>query len=111
MRRRRSGTIVNVVSDAGKAASPKAGPGYVVSKFGLAGLTQSINAEERHRGIRACAIFPGDINTPLLDKRPKPPDAAARGRMLQAADVAAAIVLAVELPPNAIIEEILIRPA
>ena len=46
MRARKSGTIVNVVSDAGKQASPKAGPGYVMSKFGLAGLTQSINAEE-----------------------------------------------------------------
>ena len=58
MRGQGSGTIVNVVSDAGKQASPKAGPGYVVSKFGLAGLTQAINAEERGRGVRACAIFP-----------------------------------------------------
>ena len=64
MRRHGSGTIVNVVSDAGKQASPKAGAGYVVSKFGMAGLTQAINAEERGRGIRACAIFPGDIDTP-----------------------------------------------
>src|SRR5687768_10760419 len=43
MRRQRSGTIVNVVSDAGPHASPKAGPGYVASKFGVTGLTQSIN--------------------------------------------------------------------
>src|SRR5688572_2532077 len=68
MRQRKSGTIVNIVSDAGKQASPKAGPGYVVSKFGLAGLTQAINAEERSNGVRACAIFPGDIDTPLLDR-------------------------------------------
>src|SRR6185369_10367497 len=81
MRQRHSGTIVNIVSDAGKQASPKAGPGYVASKFGLTGLTQSINAEERGNGIRACAIFPGDIDTPLLDKRPTPPPAEARARM------------------------------
>src|SRR5437773_7408611 len=84
MRARKSGTIINIVSDAGKQASPKAGPAYVMSKFGLAGLTQSINAEDRANGVRACAIFPGDIDTPLLNKRPHPPDAAARARMMRA---------------------------
>ena len=39
-------------------ANAKAGAAYVASKFGVTGLTQSINAEERHNGIRACAIFP-----------------------------------------------------
>jgi NADP-dependent 3-hydroxy acid dehydrogenase YdfG len=110
MRQRRSGTIVNVVSDAGKQASPKAGPAYVMSKFGLAGLTQSINAEERHQGIRACAVFPGDIDTPLLDKRPQPPDAESRRRMLQAADVAACVWHCINQPPHVIIEELVIRP-
>lgn len=110
MRTRRSGTIVNVISDAGKQASPKAGPGYVMSKFGLAGLNQSINAEERARGIRAIAIFPGDINTPLLNKRPAPPDESARASMLKAEDVAACIVFAIQLPQHAVIEELIIRP-
>ncbi len=110
MRRRGSGTIVNVVSDAGKAASPKAGPAYVMSKFGLAGLTQSINAEERGHGVRACAIFPGDIDTPLLDKRPQPPPPEARSRMLRPEDVAECVMLCVNLPAHAIAEEIIIRP-
>jgi NAD(P)-dependent dehydrogenase (short-subunit alcohol dehydrogenase family) len=110
MRARGRGTIVNIVSDAGKQASPKAGPAYVMSKFGLAGLTQSINAEERGRGIRACAIFPGDIDTPLLEKRPSPPTAEARAKMLQAEDVAACVLLAINLPERAIVEELIIRP-
>lgn len=110
MRARRSGTIVNIVSDAGKQASPKAGPAYVMSKFGLAGLTQSINAEERAHGIRACAIFPGDIDTPLLDKRPAPPDAEARARMLRPEDVAECVLLCLRLPPHAIVEELILRP-
>jgi NAD(P)-dependent dehydrogenase (short-subunit alcohol dehydrogenase family) len=110
MRARGSGTIINVVSDAGKQASPKAGPAYVMSKFGLAGLTQSINSEERDRGIRACAIFPGDIDTPLLDRRPAPPDAAARGRMLRADDVAECVMLCVRMAPHVIIEELVVRP-
>jgi NAD(P)-dependent dehydrogenase (short-subunit alcohol dehydrogenase family) len=111
MRARKSGTIINIVSEAGKQASPKAGPAYVMSKFGLAGLTQSINAEERGNGIRACAIFPGDIDTPLLDKRPAPPNAAARARMLQPEDVAACALLAIGLPSRALVEEILVRPS
>jgi NADP-dependent 3-hydroxy acid dehydrogenase YdfG len=110
MRARGSGTIINIVSDAGKQASPKAGPGYVMSKFGLAGLTQSINAEERANGIRACAIFPGDIDTPLLDKRPVVPDAAARARMMRADDVAACALFCISLPAHVIVEEMLVRP-
>lgn len=110
MRARGSGTIVNVVSDAGKQASPKAGPAYVMSKFGLAGLTQAINAEERARGVRASALFPGDIDTPLLGKRPVVPDAEARARMMQPEDIAACVLFCVNLPPRVIIEEILVRP-
>ncbi len=110
MRARGSGTIVNIVSDAGKAASPKAGPGYVMSKFGMAGLTQAINAEERGHGVRACAIFPGDIDTPLLMRRPVPPDAEARARMMQPEDVAECALLAINLPSRVIVEELLVRP-
>jgi NADP-dependent 3-hydroxy acid dehydrogenase YdfG len=110
MRKQQSGMIVNIVSDAGRQASPKAGPAYVVSKFGMVGLTQSINAEERNNGIRACAILPGDIDTPLLDKRPTPPSPEARTRMLQPEDVADCVLLAVNLPNRAVIEELLIRP-
>lgn len=110
MRRQGSGTIVNINSEAGLRASAKAGAAYVVSKFGLAGLTQTINAEERARGIRATSIFPGDINTPLLDKRPQPPPLEARTQMLQAEDLAACVWLAISLPPRAIVEELVVRP-
>jgi NADP-dependent 3-hydroxy acid dehydrogenase YdfG len=110
MRSNKHGTIINIVSEAGKQASPKAGPGYVMSKFGLAGLTQSINAEERANGVRACSIFAGDIDTPLLDKRPQVPDAAAREQMLRAEDVADCAVFCINAPSHVIIEEMLVRP-
>lgn len=109
--RQRGATVVVINSEAGRQASAKAGTAYVVSKFGLTGLVQSLNAEERAHGIRACSIFPGDVNTPLLDRRPVPPPVEARGKMLQPEDVAAAIWLAISLPPRAVIEELLIRPA
>ena len=110
MRRQKSGTIVNIVSEAGRQASPKAGPGYVISKFGMTGLTQAINAEERANGIRACSLFPGDIATPILDKRPAPPSAEARAKMMMPEDIADCVMLVVNLPERAVIEEILIRP-
>lgn len=110
MRQRGSGTIINIVSDAGRQASAKSGVAYAISKFGMAGLTQAINAEERANGIRACSIFPGDIDTPLLDKRPQPPPAEARKRMLQSEDLAQCVWLCISLPPRALVEEILIRP-
>ena len=110
MRARASGTIVNVISDAGKAASPKAGPAYVMSKFGLAGLTQSINAEERGRGVRAVGFFPGDIDTPLLKKRPVVPDADALAKMMRPEEVADCIVFCINLPQHVIVEEMIVRP-
>ena len=110
MRHRGAGTIVNVNSEAGRAASVKSGSAYAMSKFGLAGLTQSINAEERIHGIRACSIFPGDVNTPLMDQRPQPPPREAREHILQPADIAECVWLALTLPARAIIEELVIRP-
>lgn len=110
MRQQGGGTIVNINSIAGQNASVLSGASYVMSKFALAGLTQSINAEEAQHDIRACSIFPGDINTGILEKRPTPPPAEARAKMLQPEDVAACVMTVVNLPPRAVVEEIRIVP-
>jgi NAD(P)-dependent dehydrogenase (short-subunit alcohol dehydrogenase family) len=106
MRERRTGTIININSDVGKIARDLAGAAYVASKFALTGLTQQINAEERGHGVRACSIFPRDINTPLLDKRPQPPSPEMRAAMLQPEDIAECVWLAATLPPRAVLDEI-----
>jgi NAD(P)-dependent dehydrogenase (short-subunit alcohol dehydrogenase family) len=106
MRERRTGTIVNVNSDVGRTARDLAGAAYVCSKFGLTGLTQQVNAEERSHGIRACSIFPRDVNTPLLDKRPQPPSPEARAQMLQPEDIADCVWLASTLPSRVVLDEI-----
>lgn len=111
MREQEGGTIINVISDSGLRGNNFAGVAYISSKFGLRGLTEAINAEERHNGIRATAIYPGEVNTPILDKRPVPPNAEARELMLQPDDVAQCIALAATLPPRAIVEDLVIRPA
>lgn len=106
MRARGTGTIVNINSDVGKMARDLAGAAYVSSKFGLMGLTQQINAEERSHGVRACSICPRDVNTPLLDQRPQPPAPEVRARMLQPEDLAACVWLVATLPAHAIVDEI-----
>jgi NAD(P)-dependent dehydrogenase (short-subunit alcohol dehydrogenase family) len=110
MRGRDRATAVTIVSDAGLLASEKAGAAYVASKFGLAGLTETINAELRRHGIRATAIFPGDIDTPLLDRRAAPPSAADRAGMLQPADIADCVLFALDLPHRAVLEKLVVRP-
>lgn len=110
LRKSSNGTIVNINSEAGLRANAKAGPAYVAGKFALAGLTESINAEEGPAGVRACSIFPGDIDTPLLDLRPVPPSASQRKRMLQPEDVAGCIAFVLQLPARAVVEQLVIRP-
>jgi NADP-dependent 3-hydroxy acid dehydrogenase YdfG len=110
MRAQRSGTIINLVSGAGKRAGALAGVAYSASKHGQASLTQSINDEEKAFNIRACSIFPGEVDTPIMDQRPVVPSAAARETMLQPEDIAEAVLLVAALPQRALIEEIVIRP-
>jgi NADP-dependent 3-hydroxy acid dehydrogenase YdfG len=76
MRARGSGTIVNIVSDAGKQASPKAGPAYVMSKFGLAGLTQAarermMKAEDIADCALFCALLPSRVVVEEMLVRPR----------------------------------------
>jgi NAD(P)-dependent dehydrogenase (short-subunit alcohol dehydrogenase family) len=111
MRAQGSGTIIHVVSDSGVRGNNFAGVAYIASKFGLRGLTEAINAEQRQHGIRATAIVPGEVSTPILEKRPVPPSEEERARMLQPEDVAECIALAALLPGRAIMEELVIRPA
>ena len=110
MRRRKKGTIVNVVSDAALQGTRLAGAAYTISKYGQRGLSSTINAEEGGKGIRACAVLPGEIDTPLLILRPSMPSPDSRDTMLQPEDVANCVMLAVNLPPRAVILELLVRP-
>lgn len=60
------GTIVNVTSIAGSRVHPFAGVAYAASKAGLAALTRELAHEFGPRGVRANAIAPGEIETPML---------------------------------------------
>jgi NAD(P)-dependent dehydrogenase (short-subunit alcohol dehydrogenase family) len=110
MRERRRGTVVNVSSMAGYRAAILTGPAYSAAKAGLNSFTDSINLAERDRGIRACTICPGEVHTPIMEQRPRPPSPAERATMLQPEDVAETIALVAALPDRAAVELVLIRP-
>lgn len=81
---------------------------YCASKFGLLGLTEVIREEFRPKGIKVTAVIPGAVHTPLWDTYAADFD---RNIMLDPHDVAVAIRDAYRQPINAVVEEIVIKPA
>ena len=110
MRERRDGVIINIASWAGHYAAYFAGPAYSSTKRAVLALTETINMEECVHGIRATAISPAGIDTPLLDKRPVPPTPAMRATLLKAADVAHMVTHVAGLPSHVCINDILMSP-
>jgi NAD(P)-dependent dehydrogenase (short-subunit alcohol dehydrogenase family) len=110
MRDQQDGLIINVSSMAGIQASVVSGVAYSASKFGVVALTQSLNVEEWRNGIRATVVCPGDVATPIMEKRPSPPPPHARPQMLQPEDLGATLAFLATLPPRALVEQVLIRP-
>ena len=110
MRERKEGLIINVSSWAGRYASTLTGPGYNATKHAVVALTESINMEECMHGIRATSILPGEVATPILEKRPVPPPPEERARMLQAEDLGKTILFVATLPPRACVNELIISP-
>jgi NAD(P)-dependent dehydrogenase (short-subunit alcohol dehydrogenase family) len=111
MRERKDGIILNVSSVAGVRPSELAGAGYNASKHGLSALSLSIHLEEGKNGVRSCMICPGEVNTPILEKRAVVPDAARRAVMLQPEDLAHAALMVATLDPRAAVPELIITPA
>jgi len=107
---RGGGTIVTVSSVAGIRPGLMGGVPYSAAKAAVRNLMGHIHSEHRDKGIRATTILPAEVDTPILDRRPLPPDAKARSTMMQPEDVARAIMLCVTLPPRAVIEEIVMVP-
>jgi NAD(P)-dependent dehydrogenase (short-subunit alcohol dehydrogenase family) len=110
MLERRDGVIINVSSIAGKRASPLGGAAYAASKFGMRALGLCLAAEEKDSGIRVSTIYPGEVDTPILEARPQPVTPEQRQQILQPEDVAAAVLFVATLPPRVSVPELVIKP-
>lgn len=110
MRSRKDGLIVNISSWAGRHASVLTGPAYNATKRAVIAVTESINIEECTNGIRACSILPGEVATPIMEKRPVPPSPEERARMAQPEDLGAAIRFVAAMPARSCVSELIIAP-
>jgi NADP-dependent 3-hydroxy acid dehydrogenase YdfG len=110
MRAQQDGLIINVSSWAGRYPSTLTGPAYNATKRAVIALSESINAEECIHGIRATSVLPGEVATPILEKRPVPPAQSERAKMLQAEDLGSTILYLAGLPPRACVNELIITP-
>jgi NADP-dependent 3-hydroxy acid dehydrogenase YdfG len=110
MRRRKDGVLIHTSSVAGRQPSLLSGPAYSAAKHGVVAMSHTINMEECVNGIRSCVVCPGEVATPILDKRPVPVTKEERGRMAQSEDVGDLIRYIVCLPPHIVINEVMINP-
>jgi NADP-dependent 3-hydroxy acid dehydrogenase YdfG len=83
---------------------------YTTTKHGLTALSHAINVEECVNGIRACAIHPGEVDTPMLAQRPKKLSAEELATVLRAEDVAEVVRFVVETPAHVCLNEVWVTP-
>ena len=99
------GAVINIGSVSGKSGEAN-GAAYSASKFGLIGFTQSLYEEVREYGIKVAVILPGFVDTPMIT----PVKHLDRSKMIQADDVAQAVLYVLNSPSTSCPVEITIRP-
>jgi NADP-dependent 3-hydroxy acid dehydrogenase YdfG len=87
-----------------------AGAAYCASKFALTALGTEIGLEERAHGIRVTNLYPGEVNTPILDQRPTPVPEERKREMLQPEDLGALVVAIARLPARVLVPELVVTP-
>lgn len=110
MKSQGEGLIVNISSWAGKHVHILTGPAYTAAKHAMNAMNESINMEAGIFGVRACAVCPGEVATPILDNRPIPVSAEDRAKMVQPEDCGELIRFLAQLPNHVCINDVTISP-
>jgi len=110
MRKRKDGVLIHTSSMAGRHPSTLSGAAYSAAKHGVVAMSHTINMEECVNGIRSCVMCPGEVATPILDRRPIPVSKEERARMAQSEDVGDLIRYVATLPAHVCINEVWITP-
>ncbi len=104
------GLIVNISSWAGRQVSMVSGPAYSAAKHAMNAMNESINMEAGLHGVRACAVCPGEVATPILDNRPVPVSEEDLAQMVQPEDCGELVRFLAQLPRHVCINELTISP-
>lgn len=107
---RKDGLIINISSISGKRAAPLGGVAYNASKFAVAALGTGVGNEVSPHGVRITTIYPGEVDTPILEHRPSPVSDERRAKMVQPEDFGPVVVALALLPPRAHVPELIIKP-
>ena len=110
MRKRKDGVLIHTSSMAGRNPSTLSGAAYSAAKHGVVAMSHTINMEECVNGIRSCVVCPGEVATPILDRRPIPVSKEERARMAQSEDVGDLIRYVACAPAHVCINEVWITP-
>lgn len=110
MKKQGDGLIINISSWAGKHVSIVTGPAYTAAKHAMNAMNESINMEAGLYGVRACAVCPGEVATPILDNRPIPVSADDRAKMVQPEDCGELIKFLAQMPSHVCINDLTISP-
>ena len=106
MLNKKSGTIITVSSMAALNPGLLGGSAYSAAKAAVTNLMGDINAEFSNMGIRATAIMPAEVDTPILENRALIPDKDARSTMMQPEDLAEMIFTVASLDNRTTVETI-----
>jgi len=104
------GLVLVANSSAGLTASPT-WSAYAASKFGVRAFADALRAEEQDHGVRVTTVYPSRTATPMQEKvHEQEGKVYDRRRWIKPETVAATILHVIDLPPDATIPEVTIRP-
>lgn len=106
MIKKKNGSIVNIVSQAGKVGFSY-GTTYAATKHAVMGFSKSLMLEVRKYNIRVIAVCPGSVETDMIENSPIHKTTK---QVLKPKDVADIVFATICLPNRALISELDIRP-
>ena len=110
MRAQQDGLMIHTASMAGRFIGGVSGPIYTVAKHGVVAMSHSLNMQECVNGIRSTVFLPGEVATPILDKRPNPVGPEVRAKMVQPEDCGDLIRYIAGLPKHIVMNEVHLAP-
>ncbi len=109
---RAAGGLAIVIGSVSGAWPDRSGAAYQAAKAGALAFARAAALEEHERGtgVRFSVVAPGMVETPLLDRRPEPPPAEQRARMLRPEHVAELCAFLAALPAGVLVPELTVLP-